>query len=660
MQDLRTRLANDGQGVLCELRRPTIQEVHQPNLPTLRWYVDLSTGVARELSNVELVLMGLRQPHATLHSLVGVRQDFIVQPSGGAKSEVETAMRPAVSDGKIKEYALDRNEYSLRCTGGGENFRIEFPNSSASSPSQTTIELFMHAFIPKDADRIVSFSSRGKASVANTQLRDLNNPGTILSEWKRSEDCLPTVSDEFLFTLSNDKSRVEKRSLRAGEILDTTPFRMPAGNAPLIVHLDPDNDLIIGQYNGVSSNGMFVADFRQGAQIAFVPEVYPLDYTPISKCVLFQALNRSQKTRKVFSIESNTAVALEGVESWNLATLFLCPSAPRAVAVMRDGTIQVHGLPDGKLLSTISSMQNHKDAWIVLSVLSFAIWIVCLMFSGRRLIANESTDIVIALVVTWGSLFALHQRTGISFGIGGLLSSFSIGAAFAIAIVLTEWSQHNSATGANRLVRWTITLALLLCILGIMNYDALMFDMLNFREAILGGLAFVAMCYAAGRVIDVRLKRQHDVNLQVAKNQSQWSITQLLWCTSLVAIVIALLNFSKANNRVDWLWLGECLVIHSSLIAIGTYCCTVWRFGLQRGKPRALIVACAMLTTCFGLVAFLSYRFLYRGFPPIPISGLDYCLGYLVGFFSFFAMLAYRTVPQAPANTVAGFGRNRL
>lgn len=646
MKDLRTRLANNGHGLLFELGRHTSQAVQQPNVPASRWYQDISTGLARELSEDDVIAMGLRTPHTFLHSLFSVREDLVVLTS---KDEIDvatrTTMQPYISGEKIKEFSLDRNDYSLRCTGGGENFRIEFPNSTASSPNSNPIELLMHAFIPQDSDRIVSFSSRGKPLVANTQLRDLNNPSVILAEWKRSEDCLPFTSAEHIFTLSNDKAQVENRSLRTGELLDTTPFKMPSGTSPIAIHLDPINDLIIGRDSSNGKKGMIVADFRQATQIAFVADAYPLDYVPISKCILFQALDLPNETRRVLSIESGKTVELEGIDNSNLKTLFLCPNEPRAVAVRRDGSIQIHSLPDGKLVSTISSMQNHKQAWILLSVMSVAMWIVCLMVSGKRLAANESLDIVIALVVIWCSILAWHQRTGISFGLGGLLSSFAIGAAFAASIVLTQWSLHNSAAGTMRLVRWTITLGLLLGILGIMVYDELLLEYCNSREATLIGSGLVGIGYAVGKIINVAVKRKHHAQPQVPENQSQWSITHLLWSTTLVAVVLALLGLSTANIRIDWLWLGKYLALHSLLIAVGTYACTVWGRGLHRGKPLVLFGWCAILAACCALVAFLSYRYLQRVFPPIPISCMDFCLWYFVGFSSIFSILVYRTRP---------------
>ena len=646
MKDLRTRLANDGQGLLFELGRHTTQAVQQPNVPASRWYVDLSTGVARELSDNDVVGMGLRTPHTSLHSLFKVREDVTVLPSKvEADVTIGTTMQPDISGEKIKEFSLDRNDYSLRCTGGGENFRIEFPSSTVSSPKSNPIELLMHAFIPQESDRIVSFSSRGKPLVPNTQLRDLSSPGSILAEWKRSEDCLPFASAEHIFTLSSDKTQVEKRSLRTGELLDTTPFRIPAGTTPIAIHLDPINDLIIGRDSSNGTKGMIVADLRQASQIAFIPDAYPLDYVPVSKCILFQALELPNDTRRVFSLESGEAVELEGVDKSNLKTLFLCPSEPRAVAVMRNGSIQIHSLPDGKLVSTISSMQNYKEAWVALSVLSVAIWIVCLMVSGRRLAANESLDIVIALVVTWSSILALHQRTGFSFGLGAGLSSFSIGAAFAVAIVLCEWSLHNPALGSRRLARWSFTLGILLYILGMVFYDKLMFDVCSLRESLLGSMAFVALCYAAGRLNDIRLQRKYREQFPVAKNRGQWSITQLLWCTALVATALALLKFSNTNDRVDWVWLGECLVIYSLLIAIGTHCCTVWRFSLHRRKRQMLTGSFALLIATVGLMAFVTFHFLYNGFSPIAISGFDFYPWYSVGFLSMFTILIYRTLP---------------
>ena len=649
MKDLRTRLANDGHGLLFELNRQTTQAVQQPNVPAFRWYVDLSTGVASELSDNDVVAMGLRTPHASLHSLFKVREDLIVQSSTGATDiALETAMLPEISGDKINEFSLDRKDYSLRCTGGGENFRIEFPSSTASSPKSNPIELLMHAFVPQDSDRLVSFSSRGKPAVANIQLRNLNDPSSILAEWKRSEDCLPTASEEHIFTLSNDKAQVEKRSLRTGELLDATPFRTPAGTAPIGIHLDPVNDLIIGRDNSSGTKGMIIADFRQATQIAFIPEAYPLDYAPISKCILFQALERPYETRRVLSIESGKAIELEGIDKLSPRTLFLCPSEPRAVAVMRDGSIQIHSLPDGKLVSTISSMQNNKEAWVTLAVLSVAMWVVCLMVSGKRLAANESLDIVVALVVTWSTILVLHQRTGISFGLGAVLSSFSIGAAIAVAIVLCEWSLHNPAEGSMRLVRWSLTLGILLYILGMMFNDELLFDVCSLREGLLGSMAFVALCYATGRINDIRLRRKYREQFPVAKNQRQWSITQLLWCTALVAIALALLNFANTKDRVDWLWLVECLVIYSLLILNGSHCCTVWRFAFHRGKRRVTTGSFAILIATVGLMAFVTFHFLYNGFSPIPISGFDFYPWYSVGFLSMFAILIYRTLPSSP------------
>ncbi len=81
MREMRTRLANEGRGLLCQHDRHTTHEVHQPYFRASRWYVDLSSGIARDLYTTDIVAMGLRHPHATLHSLFGVREDIIVQQS---------------------------------------------------------------------------------------------------------------------------------------------------------------------------------------------------------------------------------------------------------------------------------------------------------------------------------------------------------------------------------------------------------------------------------------------------------------------------------------------------------------------------------------------------------------------------------------------------
>ena len=162
MSDLRTRLVDEGSGLLCELGRHSIQDFNQPFFPAYRWYVGLSTGKSRELSKTDFVAMGLRRPRVSLHSMFGVRQDLILfQNIGGPGIAANIAMQPVISDGKIMEFELNQENYSLRSTGGGENFRIEWLPTPKGTADREPTKLLMHAFVSETTERLISFSSRG-------------------------------------------------------------------------------------------------------------------------------------------------------------------------------------------------------------------------------------------------------------------------------------------------------------------------------------------------------------------------------------------------------------------------------------------------------------------------------------------------------------------
>jgi len=53
-----------------------------------------------------------------------------------------------------------------------------------------------------------------------------------------------------------------------------------------IALFDMEDRFCIGQENSDEAKEVVIADFRTGAQIAFVHDSYALDYAPISKCIL--------------------------------------------------------------------------------------------------------------------------------------------------------------------------------------------------------------------------------------------------------------------------------------------------------------------------------------------------------------------------------------
>jgi hypothetical protein len=653
MSEMGTRLVNEGSGILCELGRHTSQEVHKPYLPSSRWYVDLSSGSASELTEADTVAMGLRLPHSSLHSLFRVRQDMIVRQRDEAFDDaVEMAMLPVVADGKIKEFVLDRQEYSLRATGAGENFRIEWHSSPQSSTSRVPVELLMHAFLSEPAERIITFSSRGVVKGPNILVRDINDPATIIAQWRQSASCPPWCDAETICTLSEDQTCIEKRSLRNGALLESIPLTKPLGSSVVITQLDMGSHLFSGSENRDNGNGCVVVDFRTGEQIGFFPDTYALDFSPASKCVLLQPLSKPSNLRSVVSINTRKKVNLEGVTETELATLHLLTRQPRVVAVMRDGSIRMHSLPDGQLISKIESMQNQKGLWLVLSVVAVAAWVVCLMITGRLAGWAESVDITIALVVIWGCLVLLHQRTHISMGLGAVLCNFSQGAACAVAILLTEWSLRDSSNRLRQLGRWTIAFGLLYGILAIELRDQLGFTDRN-REAIFAGFAFLVVCVLVSVAMKAWLSFRSSKRVALVSRRTQWSISKMLWWMGFVAVACSLLNFAAAQVRVDWLWVGKFLLVHLPVIVVGQLCCSVWRNPFVQAKslpqPRrnwsffvstsifVFAIASASVTALLGS-RFLSLWsfFFYDG---------DFCLWYTVGFTSLFSILLYRTLP---------------
>ena len=119
---------------------------------------------------------------------------------------------------------MDRGDYSLRCSGGGENFRIVWREGSQSSTNRAPIDLLMHAFVTVPSNRLVSFSSRGVAKTPNIQIRDLRDPSVIIAAWRLAASCLPWCDSETIYTLSEDLQTIESRSLQTGELVESIPF----------------------------------------------------------------------------------------------------------------------------------------------------------------------------------------------------------------------------------------------------------------------------------------------------------------------------------------------------------------------------------------------------------------------------------------------------
>ena len=653
MSELGTRLVNEGRGLLCELGRHTSQKVNKPYLPASRWYVDLSTGSARELTEADTVAMGLRLPHSSLHSLFRVRQDMIVRQSNEASGvAVEMAMLPVIADGKIKEFVLDRQEYSLRATGGGEDFRIEWHSSPQSSTNRVPIKLLMHAFLSEPAERIISFSSRGVVKGPNIQVRDINDPATIIAQWRQSASCLPWCDDETVCTLTEDQTGIEKRSLRNGALLESIPLTKPPESSAVSTHLDMDSHLFIGSEKSDNTNGCIVVDFRTGEQIGFFPGTYALDFSPASKCVLLQPLKEPSNKRCVVSIDTREWVNLEGVTEAELATLHLLTREPRVVAVMQDGSIRIHSLPGGQLISKIKSMQNHKGIWLVLSVFAVAAWLVCLMITGRLAGWAESVDITIALVVIWGCLVLLHVRTHISMGLGAVLCSFSQGATCAVTILLTEWSLRISSDRLRQLGRWTLTFGLLLGILNIEVRDQLGFADRK-REAAFAAPAFLVVCLLVARSMQACLSLRFSKSIAPIKTRTQWSISKMLCWMGIVAVACSLLNFAATQVGLDWLWIGKFLLLHLPVIVVTLFTCFVWRYSVVqtnampqlRRKRRLLFLASTFIfaIASASITALLGTHLLSL-WPPFYVDS-DFCLWYTAGFTSLFSILLYRTLP---------------
>ena len=661
MSDMRTRMVDGGRGLLCELGRHTSQNFNEPYFPTRRWYVDLSTGNTRELSKSDIVANGIRHPRSSIHWLLGVRQELILlRNDSSTSSESPLAMLPLMERDKIKELVLDRDDYSLRSTGGGEKFRIEWHERSQSSSIRVPIDLLMHAFVPPSSDCIVSFSSTGLAKVPNTQLRDVKDPTLIIAQWRQSPSCLPWCNLESIYTLSDDQKTIESRSLQTGELSESIPMTMPVGWSGAIYELDMNHRFIIGvgEYENVDiAKGTIVADFQTGNQIAHVPDTIPIDYAPASQCILLRPIKNSSASLQVLSVANRKIVDLDGVEDGNLAKIHLSTCEPRAVAVMRDGSIRNHSLPAGKLISNIDSMQNHKDVYLILAVVSCAFWIVCCVVIGRTSDWYESIDIAITVAVIWCSLVLLHRHTLTSIGLGAILSSFSIGASFAAAIVLIDWSRSNPAKGAIRFVRWIFTISILWEIFAIEVQDQLHFDACNVPEARICGIAFLAMCYLAGRTIDAWQRWRFPMSKMESGKSTQWSISLLLRCTTLMAILFALLIRSPGTVNIDWPWLGKLLLVLALPILIGTFCCSVWRNvfwqgGSFRTKTSTLSYWVLSSTAFFVVVsaigtAFFSFRSLGRGFQWSEMSEIEYCFWYSVGFIFVFSTLLYRTLPKS-------------
>ena len=655
-------MVDEGRGLLCELGRHSTQSFNEPYSKRLRWVVDLGAGNARELSMSDIVAKGLRRPHSSIHSLFGVRQDLVLlRNNSGTSSENTIAMHPLTDRDKIKEYVLDRGDYSLRCTGGGELFRIVWREGPESSTYRAPIDLLLHAFVSEPSNRLVSFSSRGLTKTPNIQIRDLQDPSVIVAQWRQSASCLPWCDLESIYTLAEDQKTIESRSLHTGLLVESVPVKMPEGWTGTINDLDMHHGFAVGF--GVNDSvdtegGTTVVEFQTGKQLAVVPDTTPIDYAPVSKCLLLLPVRNSSQTLRVFSIGTRETVDLEGVDDDNLAKLHLSSSEPKAVAVMRDGSIRIHSLPDGKLVSNIHAMQNHKDVYVLLVAAACASWIVYLLVSGKNAGWYESIDIAIALAVIWCSLVLLHQLTLISIGLGAILSSISIGAICAAAIVLSDWSRSNSKKGTLRFVRWIVTVCILWIILEIEIQDQLYFDVCNVREARVSGFAILGMCYVSGGLIDAWKRWRFPVSKIESGNSTQWSIALLLRCTALMAVFFALAIRSPATVSLDWLWIGKLLLVLSLPISVGTFCCSVWReaisnvgsFSTTTRNWRYLVLssACVFVIASTIATAFFCYISLGRGLQWSEMSMIEYCFWHTVGFLFVFSMLLYRTLPRNP------------
>ena len=251
----------------------------------------------------------------------------------------------------------------------------------------------------------------------------------------------------------------------------------------------------------------------------------------------------------------------------------------------------------------------------------------------------------------------LHQRTFISIGLGAMLSSFSMGAGCAAAIVLSNWSRHNEAQGTIRFVRWSLTLGLLLGILAIEIRDQLLFDACNAREAWLCGFAYLGVCIQVERSINAWTGWRFHRSETDTEKLTQWSIAMLLWYMSLVAILCSLLIYSAAQDRIDWLWFGKFMLIHMLPIFFGVFCCSIWRnavlfdssFSTSSSLRKRLVLFSAFVSVVVSVIstAFFIDRFLGRGTSLwIDMSELNFCVSYTIGFMFMFAILLYRTLPQ--------------